>query len=179
MASTDAPMRGAALAAVAESAGVRRRLGLLFWCAAGWVVALFAAAALADWLPLPDPAEMDMLDARAPPSAAHWLGTDTFGRDVLSRLIHGARTSLAVGLLAPMIGLVAGGAVGMLAGYFRGRLDTIVVGGADVLLAFPPLVLALAVTAYLGQSLTNLTLVLGFLGIPAFTRVARAATLTL
>jgi len=78
-----------------------------------------------------------------------------------------------------MIGVTIGGALGMLAGYFRGRFETLVVGSMDVLLAFPPLILALAVTAYLGQSLLNLTCILGVLGIPAFMRVARAATLTL
>ena len=78
-----------------------------------------------------------------------------------------------------MIGVLIGGALGMLAGYFRGRFETLAVGGVDVLLAFPPLVLALAVTAYLGQSVLNITLVIGVLGIPAFTRVARAVTLSL
>ena len=154
-----------------------RRLGLLFWCALAWIVVLAALAVLAPWLPLPDPSDMDMLERRAPPSADHWLGTDGFGRDVASRLVFGARTSLTVGLIAPMIGLLVGGTAGMLAGYFRGWFDTLVVGAVDVLLAFPALVLAIAVTAYLGQSLLNLTLILGVLGIPAFARVARAATL--
>jgi peptide/nickel transport system permease protein len=156
-----------------------RRLGTLFWMAVGWTLLVLAAAALADVLPLPSPTDMDMLARRAPFSALHWLGTDTLGRDELSRLIHGARISLTVGLCAPVIGLVFGGALGMLAGYFRGRFETLVVGSMDVLLAFPPLILALAVTAYLGQSLLNLTCILGALGIPAFMRVARASTLTL
>jgi peptide/nickel transport system permease protein len=156
-----------------------RRLGALFWLAVGWTILVLAAAALADLLPLPSPTDMDMLERRAPFSALHWLGTDTLGRDELSRLIHGARISLTVGLCAPVIGLVFGGALGMLAGYFRGRFETLVVGSMDVLLAFPPLILALAVTAYLGQSLLNLTCILGVLGIPAFMRVARASTLTL
>ena len=154
-----------------------RRLGAAFWCAVAWIVAVLGAALLAPWLGLPSPTDMDMLATRAGPSARHWLGTDGFGRDVASRLVFGARTSLTVGLIAPLIGLFVGGAAGMLAGYFRGRFDTLVVGGVDVLLAFPPLVLALAVTAYLGQSLLNMTLILGILGIPAFTRVARATTL--
>lgn len=156
-----------------------RRLGALFWAAIAWIILVFAAAALADVLPLPSPTDMDMLERRAPASTLHWFGTDGLGRDELSRLIFGARVSLTIGLCAPVIGITIGGALGMLAGYFRGRFEQLVVGGMDVLLAFPPLILALAVTAYLGQSLLNLTLILGVLGIPAFMRVARAATLTL
>jgi peptide/nickel transport system permease protein len=156
-----------------------RRLGPLFWMAIGWMIFVFAVAILADVLPMPSPSDMDMLERRAPFSFAHWLGTDGLGRDELSRLIHGARISLVVGICAPIIGLAIGGALGMLAGYFRGRFETYVVGSMDVLLAFPPLILALAVTAFLGQSLLHLTLILGVLGIPAFMRVARASTLTL
>ncbi|KRQ03900.1 peptide/nickel transport system permease protein [Bradyrhizobium sp. USDA 4503] len=157
----------------------RRGLGMLFWIAIGWMVLVFAVAIFADLLPLPSPTDMDMLERRAPISAEHWLGTDGLGRDELSRLIYGARISLIVGLCAPMIGVTIGGALGMLAGYFRGRFESFVVGSMDVLLAFPPLILALAVTAYLGQSIFNLTCILGVLGIPAFMRVARAATLSL
>jgi len=130
-------------------------------------------------LPLPSPTDMDMLARRAPFSAEHWLGTDGLGRDELSRLVYGARISLVVGLCAPVIGLVLGGGLGLLAGYFRSWFETLVVGSMDVLLAFPPLIFALAVTAFLGQSIINLTCILGVLSIPAFMRVARAATLTL
>jgi peptide/nickel transport system permease protein len=156
-----------------------RRLGLLFWASIGWMTIVVLAAALVGVLPLPSPTDMDMLERRAPASLAHWLGTDGLGRDELARLIYGARISLIVGLCAPIIGITIGGALGMLAGYFRGRFESIVVGSMDVLLAFPPLILLLAVTAYLGQSLLNLTCIIGVLGIPAFMRVARAATLTL
>jgi peptide/nickel transport system permease protein len=156
-----------------------RRLGLLFWMAIGWMIFVFAVAIFADVLPLPSPTDMDMLEKRAPFSMAHWLGTDGLGRDELSRVIYGARISLVVGICAPIIGLTLGGALGMLAGYFRGRFESLVVGSMDVLLAFPPLILALAVTAYLGQSIPNLTFILGVLTVPAFMRVARAATLTL
>ena len=157
----------------------RRRLGNLFWLALGWIgfvviVSTFAAVLLSH-----GPLDMDMLERRAAPSLSHWLGTDGFGRDELARLVYGARISLTVGVCAPIIGITIGGALGILAGYFRGRFETIVVGSMDVLLAFPPLVFALAVTAYLGQSVSNITLVIGVLGIPAFTRVARAVTLTL
>jgi peptide/nickel transport system permease protein len=156
-----------------------RRLGPLFWTAMVWIVFVIAVAALADLLPLPSPTDMDMLARRGAPSVLHWLGTDALGRDELARLIYGARISLTVGLCAPIIGVTIGGALGMLAGYFRGRFESLVAGSMDVLLAFPPLILALAVTAYLGQSILNLTCILGVLGIPAFMRVARAATLTL
>src|SRR5450631_4900528 len=158
--------------------GRKRQLGLLFWAAVAWMSFVFAAAAFGGLLPF-SPTDMDMLERRAPASWAHWLGTDGLGRDELARLVYGARMSLTVGLFAPIIGITIGGALGILAGYFRGRFETLVVGSMDVLLAFPPLILALAVTAYLGQSILNLTCILGVLGIPAFMRVARAATLTL
>jgi len=148
-----------------------------FWLALAWIAVIILAASLADALPLPSPTDMDMLAQRQAPSAAHWLGTDRLGRDMLARLIYGARISLTVGVLAPLIGLMIGGLLGIVAGYVRGALETAIVATADVLLAFPPLVLALAVTAYLGPTLANLTYIIGFLGIPAFTRVARAQTL--
>jgi peptide/nickel transport system permease protein len=140
---------------------------------------VFAVAILAPVLPLPSPTDMDMLERRAAFSALHWLGTDGLGRDELARLAWGARISLVVGLCAPIIGVTIGGALGMLAGYFRGRFEALTVGCMDVLLAFPPLIFALAVIAFLGQSILNLTCILGVLSIPAFMRVARAATLTL
>jgi peptide/nickel transport system permease protein len=161
------------------SARRKRQFGPLFWAAVSWMVLVFAAAILANLLPMPSPTDMDMLERRAPASWAHWLGTDGLGRDELARLIYGARISLVVGLCAPIIGITIGGALGMLAGYFRGRFESIVVGSMDVLLAFPPLILVLAVTAYLGQSVLYLTCIIGVLSVPAFMRVARAATLTL
>ena len=115
-----------------------RRLGPLCWMAVGWMTFMFAVAMFADVLPLPSPTDMDMLERRAPTSLQHWLGTDGLGRDELARLIFGARVSLVVGLCAPVIGLTFGGALGMLAGYFRGRFETLVVGSMDVLLAFTP-----------------------------------------
>src|SRR5262249_26327777 len=112
--------------AVTQPVRKGRRLGILFWAAIGWMVVMFAVAVFAPVLPLPSPTDMDMLDKRAPFSIEHWLGTDGLGRDELSRLIYGARISLVVGLCAPVIGLTFGGALGMLAGYFRGRFESTV-----------------------------------------------------
>jgi peptide/nickel transport system permease protein len=165
--------------AASARVGSTRRPGVLFWIALAWLVAVLLLAVLAPILPLQNPLDMDMLERRAGVSSEHWLGTDGLGRDELSRLIFGARVSLTVGVFAPMIGLCLGGGLGLLAGYFRGRFEGLVVGAMDVLLAFPPLIFALAVTAYLGQSIPNLTFILGILGIPAFMRVSRAATLSL
>jgi len=166
--------------AAASVAAARVRgpgLGAVFWLAVGWIVLVFALALLADLLPLADPAKMSLLARRAAPGLAHLLGTDHLGRDILARLIHGARVSLAVGLLAPFLGILVGGALGIVAGYARGRTETLTMAVMDVLLAFPPLVLALAIIAYLGQTVTNLTATLALLTVPAATRVARAATL--
>jgi peptide/nickel transport system permease protein len=165
--------------AIASPVGRTRRPGSLFWLAAGWISLIVLASTFAGVLLAHSPTDMDMLERRAVPSLVHWLGTDALGRDELARLLYGARISLTVGLCAPIIGVTIGGCLGILAGYFRGRFETIVVGSMDVLLAFPPLVFALAVTAYLGQSIFNLTCILGVLSIPAFMRVARAATLSL
>ena len=166
--------------AVVSAVRRQRRVGALFIFAVAWIAAISLAAIFANWLPIQSPTDMDLLAKRAPIfSPGHILGTDHLGRDELSRLIYGGRVSLLVGLLAPVIGVIVGGCLGMVAGYFRGRLETFVVGGVDVLLAFPPLVFVLAVTAFMGQSVANITIVIGVLGIPAFTRVARAVTLTL
>jgi peptide/nickel transport system permease protein len=160
------------------AAPVRRRgLGPVFWIAVAWIAAVTLAGLLAGVLPLQDPNKMHLLARRAAPSLAYLLGTDVFGRDILSRLLHGAGNSLAIGILAPVLGTVVGGTLGMLAGYFGGRLSALIVAATDILLAFPPLVFALAVVAYAGVSLVNLILVLGLLTMPAVARVARAVTL--
>ncbi|HEX7199482.1 MAG TPA: ABC transporter permease, partial [Dongiaceae bacterium] len=140
----------------------QRRIGPLFVLAVAWIAVIGLAAIFADWLPIQSPTDIDILAKRAPIGRpGHLLGADHLGRDELSRLIYGARVSLTVGLLAPVIGVLIGGCLGMMAGYFRGRLETLAVGGVDVLLAFPPLVFVLAVTAYAGQSVWNITLVIG------------------
>jgi peptide/nickel transport system permease protein len=169
----------------------RIKLGFGFWLPMSWVIFLFFCAATADFWPLPLPSEMHFLDQEMTPGHQSMafineeeveftfvLGTDNMGRDILARLIHGSRVSLMVGLVSPIIGLVIGGLLGMLAGYFRGRIEGIVVAVMDAVLAFPALVLLIALTFYLGPSLTTVTFSLGILTVPFFTRVARASTLT-
>lgn len=167
-------------ASTAEAAVTGRPRRRLRWALAlplGWVALVAILALSANWLGLPDPAAQELIQRRKPPSAEFLLGTDNLGRDMLSRIIYGGRTSLIVGICAPFLGFLVGGAIGMSAGYFRGKIDLLAVGFIDVLLAFPALVLALTFSAYLGQSLFNVTLALGILSIPAAARVARANTL--
>jgi peptide/nickel transport system permease protein len=143
-----------------------------------WMALLVGAALLAPWLPLLDPAnDADYGQLSALPSAGHWLGTDDVGRDLFSRIVWGARISLTVGLAANLLGLAVGGSLGLSAGYFRGRYEQAVLWLLDVILSFPPLVLALTISALLGPSVMNVTLAIGVIAIPAFARVTRAATL--
>lgn len=155
-----------------------KSLGVLFWIAVTWLTIVAVAAVLAPLLPLVDPAAQDYEAVAVPPgSPGHILGTDSLGRDLLSRAIFGARISLIVTLSAVAIGIVVGGLLGMLAGYFRGWLEKIIMAATDALMAFPALVLLLALMATLGSSVRNLVIGLGILGIPAFVRLTRASTL--
>ncbi|HEU5214473.1 MAG TPA: ABC transporter permease [Gaiellaceae bacterium] len=115
----------------------------------------------------------------AHPSSKHLLGTDDLGHDVLSRLIWGARASMLVGVLSTVLAMVVAVPIGMLAGYYRGWLDTVVARMTDVLLAFPFLILAVGLAAILGPSLMNATLALGIGTVPVFIRIARGETLAL
>lgn len=120
------------------------------------------------------------LDSRpsAYPSSLHWLGTDTLGRDTFSRLVYGGRVALTVGIGAIAVAMLIGGTIGLLAGYYRGPAETVMMTAVDILLAYPALVLALAIVAIRGQSLFNVCFAIAVVGIPAFARIARAATLT-
>jgi peptide/nickel transport system permease protein len=157
----------------------RRRSGVLFWLATAWLVLVVVVAITASWLPLADPEDQDLANRLAGPfTEGHLLGTDGLGRDVLARLAFGARVSLIISLAAVSIGMVVGGSIGMVVGYLRGRVEGVVMWAINVLLAFPGLVLLLGLVAFVGQSLTAITLVVGFLSIPTYARVARATTLT-
>jgi peptide/nickel transport system permease protein len=168
----------------AAQAGLpRRRRGrgrnILFWLATAWLALVIVVAVTASWLPLPDPDDQNLANRLARPfSPGHLLGTDGLGRDILSRLAFGARVSLIISLAAVSIGMVVGGSLGMVVGYVRGRVEGVVMWAINVILAFPGLVLLLGLVAFVGQSLTAITLVVGFLSIPTYARVARATTLT-
>jgi peptide/nickel transport system permease protein len=149
------------------------------------IVASVVLAALAPALAPADPIRNDLLARLAPPmwmeggSARHPLGTDTLGRDVVSRLLYGARVSLLVGFAAVLMAGVVGVALGLVAGYYGGRLDDLLMRLGDVQLAFPVLVLAIAVLSVLGASLGNVIVVLGLTGWVTYARIARAETLSL
>lgn len=113
-----------------------------------------------------------------PPSTQHWLGTDEFGRDVLSRLIFGARVSLQVGLVAVSISLIIGGALGAAAGYYGGKLDHFIMRVMDIQLSIPTILLAIAISAALGPGLFNLMVAVGISSIPSFARLLRASVLS-
>src|SRR5436853_5375813 len=156
-----------------------RALGLGFWLPALWIIIVMVAAVFANVLPLHDPLKSDFSHVSATPgTAGHLLGTDEIGRDILSRLCFGARVSLTVGLVAVGVGMLIGGAAGLVAGYVRGRVETVIMGLVDIMLAFPALILVIAITAFLGQSLRNVTLAVATVAIPAFARVTRGATLS-
>ena len=124
-------------------------------------------------------ADQDYMMIRQPPSAQHLLGTDQFGRDVLSRLIYGSRISLQVGLIAVSISLIVGGAIGAIGGYFGGRTDSVLMRIMDVQLAIPTILLAIVISSALGPGLVNLMVAVGITSIPRFARLMRASVLSI
>jgi peptide/nickel transport system permease protein len=175
---------------LAEPAPARaslRRLWRLKWGLAATVLllAIVASATLAPWVAPHDPIAVDIRHRLAPPawmaggSPQHWLGTDQVGRDLLARVLHGGRVSLVVGVVAVAISASIGVLLGLGAGYLAGRVDLTVMTLVNVMLTFPFVLLALAVIAVLGPSLTNMIVVLGVANWPIYTRVVRAETLAL
>jgi peptide/nickel transport system permease protein len=141
-------------------------------------VLVVGGAIFADVLPIQDPDAIDATAGRQGPSAAHWLGGDQLGRDMLSRLVYGARVSLMVGAAAALAAGIVGTLIGLVAGYFRRSVETLTMGAVDILLAFPALVFVIVLTSLLGPTVGNVILALAVLSVPAFARVARAQTLT-
>lgn len=159
-----------------------RRLGWGFWISIGWIVVMIVLALLAPYLSIKDP-NVNFIDlngqGRPPysPSTEHWFGTDKDARDVFSRTLYGARISLTVGFVAIAFGLLIGGTLGILAGYFRGWFDRIISFVFVILLSFPSLVLAIMLTSLIERSLLTISLVLGVLSVAPVGRLARASTL--
>ncbi|MEM6283686.1 MAG: ABC transporter permease [Chloroflexota bacterium] len=125
-----------------------------------------------------DPTEQFRRERLQPPNATYWFGTDNLGRDVFSRVLYGGRVSLQVGIFSVAIGAITGTILGLNAGYFGGWLDSIVMRLVDVMLAFPGILLALAIIAVLGRDLRNVMIAVGISTIPIYTRIVRGSTLS-
>jgi peptide/nickel transport system permease protein len=161
------------LSAVADF--IRRRpLGAI---GAFIILVMVVLAATAGWIAPYDPLETDYAAMIAAPNSAHWLGTDAFGRDVLSRIIYGSRTALLVGLGAAALGATFGSLIGVASAYFGGRVDLIVQRIMDVFFAFPVIILALAVVAVLGTGAGNVILAIATPMVPRCARVVRSSAL--
>jgi peptide/nickel transport system permease protein len=157
-------------------AGIRHHKMASFGAAI--VVLMVLSALLAPWLAPHDPLEQDVLLRLAPPSADFPLGNDSFGRDILARILWGGRVSLYVSTLSVLIAIFVGGALGILAGYIGGLFDRVLMAAMDVLLSFPTLVMGLLVVAMLGPTVGNLILAITLTAVAPFARIARAPTLT-
>jgi ABC-type dipeptide/oligopeptide/nickel transport system permease subunit len=187
-----------AVEAVAPGLGIRRGRPSVYWRAlrglrrdpfavAGLVILVIAlgAAAIGPYIAPYDPVDQDLTARLRPPvwqergSFAHPLGTDNLGRDIMSRLIYGARVSAIVGLTVITLGAIFGTVLGLCAGYFGGRIDNIIVGIVDVVLSFPGLLLALTIVAMLGPTITTVILALSMRGWVVYARVARGQALAL
>src|SRR5690606_30357892 len=153
----------------------RNRAGLI---GAAIVLFFILAALLAPLVAPYDPLQSNFTAVRQAPSAAHWLGTDELGRDILSRLLHGARASLMAGVVSVTIAVLVGVPFGLAAGYFGGWTDTAVSRATEALLAIPFLILAIALAAFLGPSLTNAMIAIGLSATPIFIRLTRGQVLS-
>lgn len=156
------------------------KLGVAGWICLTWLAIVTLAALLAPWLPIDEPDITDFfVDNSSPPgTGGHLLGTDQNGFDIFSRLIWGGRVSLVVAVGVLLIGMSVGGLIGLLAGFFRGRTETLLMATIDIFLAFPALILLIAIVAFMGADLKNVVMGISLVSIPAFARIARATTLT-
>jgi len=143
------------------------------------ILSLFIFSAIAaPWIAPYDPLKQELLKRRQPPSAEHWLGLDELGRDILSRVIYGARASLKVGLGSVSFAIILGAMIGSAAGFLGGWFDNLVMRLMDIMLAFPSLLLAIAVVSILGPGLMNMLYAIAFVSIPMYARIVRASVLS-
>jgi peptide/nickel transport system permease protein len=154
----------------------RRKLGFLFWLSVVWMVFVVFLALFGGLLHLPPP-NHSVGNVGEGPGWHHLLGTDLNGDDLFSRIANGSRVSLTVGFFAIAFGLLVGGIVGLIAGYYRGRVEAVLMSVVDILLAFPALVFALAIVTFIGRSVADVTLTLGVLSIAPLARVVRGSTI--
>ena len=149
--------------------------------AAGLLVVILMAltALLADWIAPFDFLETDYTLIMAPPSWEHWMGTDPFGRDLLSRIIHGSRTALTVGLVASLLGATLGLVIGVASAYFGGMIDMVVQRLLDIFMAFPLIILALTIVSIFGTGTLNVTLAITIPMVPRCARVVRSSALAI
>lgn len=143
------------------------------------LVIIILMALFAPLIATHDPLDQDLLARLVSPSAEHWLGTDAFGRDIWSRIVFGARISLMIGICSVGIAMVIGTALGVISGFYGGWIDRLITEVANVLLAFPSLILGLMVVAFLGPSIPNLIAAIALTTIPQFIRIARAPTMAM
>ncbi|MEZ2311018.1 ABC transporter permease [Paraburkholderia sp. RCC_158] len=185
MATPAAPVRASAAASQTTVLPRRERRGLVKFMrnraavfGAALVLLIVFMAVFAPWLSHYDPVQASFMTVRQAPSAAHWFGTDELGRDVLSRLLWGARASLLAGVVSVCIAVAIGVPLGLLAGYFGKLVDGVISRIADALLSIPFLILAIALAAFLGPSLTNAMAAIGISAMPRFVRLTRGQAIT-
>jgi peptide/nickel transport system permease protein len=142
------------------------------------ILALLVVAALAPWIAPYSPLDGTLSNRLQPPSAAHWMGTDELGRDILSRVIHGARITLVIVVLVAIISAPLGLLIGAISGYYGGWVDRVLMGITDIFLSMPRLILALAFVAALGPGIENAVIAIAITAWPVYARIARAETLT-
>ncbi len=142
-----------------------------------FIMLLVVIAVFAPQIAPYDPYAPDYGNVLSGPSTDHWAGTDEYGRDILSRLLVGTRISLAVGLISIVAGGVLGTLLGLISGYFGGKLDRLIMRGSDIMFAFPDILLAIAIVAILGPGLTNVVIALSVFSVPSFARLVRGSAL--
>lgn len=170
----------AAVEAGTEGFAAKQRLGIGAWLAIAWMVLLVLAALLAPFLPIPIPGKdaVPGLARHGPATSGHVLGLDSRGQDMFGLLAYGARTSLEIAIGAIGLGFLFGGFLGLIAGYIKGWIGNLIGGLLDVMLAVPPLILALALVAFLGQKTINIIVGLAIVATPIVARIARASALS-
>jgi peptide/nickel transport system permease protein len=143
------------------------------------VLAILVAALAAPLIAPADPLAQNLAAQGLPPDRAHWFGTDKLGRDLFARIVYGARISIRIGFVAVGLAITTGTLIGLIAGYAGRRVDAVLMGAMDVMLAFPSIILAIGITTILGPSITNLMIAVGIVYVPQYARLARSAVLAI